>query len=44
MTEGDLRDVKTTLRDIQAIFLNKFSDESIFIGHSLESDLVALRV
>jgi len=44
VTEEDMRNVKTTLQHVQAIFLNKFSDETIFIGHSLESDLKALRI
>ena len=40
----DLKGVKTTLKDVQAVLLNKFSSDTILLGHSLESDLVALRV
>jgi len=44
VTEEDLNGVTTTLRDVQAAFLTKFSSDSILMGHSLESDLMALRV
>lgn len=33
-----------SLRDVQAVLLSMFSAESILIGHSLESDLLALKV
>nr|XP_026690457.1 RNA exonuclease 1 homolog [Ciona intestinalis] len=42
--KSDFVGVKTTLRHVQAVFLSKFSSDSILIGHSLESDLVALRI
>lgn len=44
LTAGDLEKVTTTLRDIQAILLSMFSDKTILIGHSLESDFTALKV
>lgn len=44
ITESDLQDVKTTLLDVQAAFLTRFSDKTVLIGHSLESDFQALKV
>lgn len=44
MTEEDLESATITLRDVQAVLLSMFSAESILIGHSLESDLLALKV
>nr|CAB3265530.1 putative exonuclease GOR-like protein [Phallusia mammillata] len=44
VTDKDLVGVTTTLRDVQAQFLSKFSSDTILIGHSLESDLTALRI
>ena len=44
ITEEDLQDVKTTIRDVQAVLLSKFSHKTILIGHSFDSDLRALRV
>lgn len=44
ITEDDLENVKTTIRDVQAVLLSKFSDKTILIGHSFDSDLRALRV
>ena len=44
LTAADLKDVETTLTDVQAILLNRFSDKTILMGHSLESDLFALKV
>ncbi|CAL9696447.1 unnamed protein product [Knipowitschia caucasica] len=44
VTEEDLRDVSITLRDVQAVLLSMFSAESILLGHSLESDLMALKL
>ncbi|XP_041704981.1 RNA exonuclease 1 homolog isoform X1 [Coregonus clupeaformis] len=44
VTEEDLENARITLRDVQAVMLNMFSAESILIGHSLESDLFALKV
>lgn len=44
ITEKDLKNCKITIRDVQAVFLSKFSADTIFIGHSLESDLMALRI
>ena len=44
ITEEDLIGVRTTIRDVQAVLLNQFSDKTILIGHSFDSDLRALRV
>lgn len=44
MTQEDLESTTITLRDVQAVLLNMFSADSILIGHSLESDLFALKV
>ena len=44
LTEEDMKDVTTTLEDVQEKLLDMFSDKTILIGHSLESDLIALKV
>uniref|UniRef100_A0A7N6A318 Exonuclease domain-containing protein n=1 Tax=Anabas testudineus TaxID=64144 RepID=A0A7N6A318_ANATE len=44
VTQEDLESATITLRDVQAVLLNMFSAESILIGHSLESDLLALKL
>ncbi|KAG7332731.1 hypothetical protein KOW79_004565 [Hemibagrus wyckioides] len=44
VTEEDLESATMRLRDVQAVLLNMFSAESILIGHSLESDLFALKL
>lgn len=44
MTEADLADTSISLRDVQAVLLSMFSADTILIGHSLESDLLALKV
>lgn len=44
ITEEDLKNVRTTIRDVQAVLLSYFSDKTILIGHSFDSDLRALRV
>lgn len=44
MTEADLTDTSISLRDVQAVLLSMFSSDTILIGHSLESDLLALKV
>ena len=44
VTEEDLDNTTITLRDVQAVLLSMFSAESILLGHSLESDLLALKV
>lgn len=44
VTEEDLENVTISLRDVQAVLLSMFSAETILIGHSLESDLLALKV
>ncbi|KAI4872301.1 hypothetical protein NFI96_027729 [Prochilodus magdalenae] len=44
VTEEDLENATMRLRDVQAVLLNMFSAESILVGHSLESDLLALKL
>ncbi|XP_012937712.1 RNA exonuclease 1 homolog, partial [Aplysia californica] len=44
ITESDMRGVTTTLRGVQAVMLSMVSDKTILMGHSLESDLVALKL
>ncbi|XP_069170819.1 RNA exonuclease 1 homolog [Procambarus clarkii] len=44
ISESDMQDVKTTIRDVQAALLTLFSDKTILIGHSLESDFHALKL
>ncbi|OWF47383.1 RNA exonuclease 1 homolog [Mizuhopecten yessoensis] len=44
LTEEILKDVTTTLRDVQAVLLSLFSDRTIVMGHSLESDFSAVRL
>ncbi|KAG7279407.1 hypothetical protein CRUP_024226, partial [Coryphaenoides rupestris] len=44
VTEADLDNTTITMRDVQAVLLMMFSTESILLGHSLESDLLALKV
>ncbi|XP_005077641.1 RNA exonuclease 1 homolog [Mesocricetus auratus] len=43
VTEEDLANTNVRLRDVQAVLLSLFSAETILIGHSLESDLLALK-
>ncbi|XP_032821901.2 RNA exonuclease 1 homolog isoform X1 [Petromyzon marinus] len=44
VTEEDLRDTTTTIRTVQAALLSRLSADSILLGHSLESDLFALKI
>ena len=44
ITEEDLLNVKTTLKDVQSFLLDLLSSKSILIGHGLDGDLRALRV
>ncbi|XP_043917371.1 RNA exonuclease 1 homolog [Protopterus annectens] len=44
VTEEDLKNTKTCIRDVQAVLLNLFNMDTILIGHSLESDLFALKL
>ncbi|XP_034975136.2 RNA exonuclease 1 homolog [Zootoca vivipara] len=44
VTEEDLENASITLRDVQAVLLSMFSSDTILIGHSLESDLFALKL
>ncbi|XP_057698023.1 RNA exonuclease 1 homolog [Corythoichthys intestinalis] len=44
VTPEDLNGTTITLRDVQAVLLSMFSAESILVGHSLESDLLALKL
>lgn len=44
ITEEDMKDVTTTMLDVQATLLTMFSSETILVGHSLESDFKALKL
>ncbi|XP_041060402.1 RNA exonuclease 1 homolog isoform X2 [Carcharodon carcharias] len=44
VTEEDMESTTITIRDVQAVLLNMFSAGTILIGHSLESDLFALKL
>ncbi|XP_033118618.1 RNA exonuclease 1 homolog [Anneissia japonica] len=44
ITEDDMKSVTTTIRDVQAVLLSLFSAQTILLGHSLESDLLALKL
>uniref|UniRef100_A0A8D0HS45 Exonuclease domain-containing protein n=1 Tax=Sphenodon punctatus TaxID=8508 RepID=A0A8D0HS45_SPHPU len=44
VTAEDLKNALPSIRDVQAILLNLFSADTILIGHSLESDLFALKL
>ncbi|XP_060702379.1 RNA exonuclease 1 homolog [Hemiscyllium ocellatum] len=44
VTEEDMESTTITIRDVQAVLLNMFSAATILIGHSLESDLFALKL
>ncbi|XP_028672453.1 RNA exonuclease 1 homolog isoform X1 [Erpetoichthys calabaricus] len=44
VTEEDLENTTITIRDVQAVLLSMFCSDSILIGHSLESDLFALKL
>lgn len=39
-----MKGVHTTLIQVQAVLLHYFSADTILIGHSLESDLMAVKV
>lgn len=41
---GDLDKVTTTIKEVQAHLLKLFNSSTILIGHSLESDLKALKL
>nr|XP_045719396.1 RNA exonuclease 1 homolog isoform X2 [Mirounga angustirostris] len=43
VTEADLANTSISLRDVQAVLLSMFSADTVLIGHSLESDLLALK-
>ncbi|XP_055514525.1 RNA exonuclease 1 homolog [Leucoraja erinacea] len=44
VTEEDMASTTITIRDVQAVLLNMFSAATILMGHSLESDLFALKL
>ncbi|XP_075047577.1 RNA exonuclease 1 homolog isoform X2 [Mixophyes fleayi] len=44
VTEDNLKNITTSIRDVQAILLNLISADTILIGHSLENDLNALKL
>ncbi len=44
ITENQLENCNVTVEDVQRRLLKLFNDKTILIGHSLESDLKALKV
>ncbi|XP_034240509.1 RNA exonuclease 1 homolog [Thrips palmi] len=44
ITEEDLKGVTTSILQVQATLLGMFCDKTILVGHSLESDLKALKL
>ena len=44
VTEKDLEGVEISLNDVHRKLLKKFGTDTVLIGHSLESDLRALKV
>ncbi|XP_043422733.1 putative exonuclease GOR [Prionailurus bengalensis] len=44
VVEEDLKNIKTSIRDVQAILLNLFSADTVLIGHSFENSLYALKL
>lgn len=44
LTATDFASIKTTLKDVQDDLLDLFSDKTILIGHSLDNDLIALKI
>lgn len=44
ITEDNMKNVTTTLLDVQAALLTLFSEKTILVGHSLESDFKALKL
>lgn len=42
--KGDLDNVTTTITDVQTRLLTFFNDQTILIGHSLDSDFKALKI
>ncbi len=44
LTAADFVSVETTLEDVQQELLGLFHADTILVGHSLESDLRALKV
>ena len=44
ITAADMKGVRTDIRGVQAVMLSMISDQTILMGHSLESDLIALKV
>ncbi|XP_031831329.1 putative exonuclease GOR [Nomia melanderi] len=44
ITEEDMRNVTTTLADVQKTMLTMFSEKTILVGHGLENDLRSLQL
>lgn len=44
ITEEMLRNETRTLRDVQAVLLSMFHSRTVLVGHSLDSDLKALKL
>ncbi|GFR89721.1 RNA exonuclease 1-like protein, partial [Elysia marginata] len=44
ITAADMKGVTTDIRGVQAVMLSMISEKTILMGHSLESDLIALKL
>ena len=44
ISEADMRSAVMTLGDVHTLLKRLFNSKTILIGHSLESDLIALKV
>ena len=44
ITEESMIGIKTTLREVQAVLLSIIHEDTVLLGHSLESDLKSLKV
>ena len=44
ISEADMRTAVMTLSDVHTLLKRLFNSKTILIGHSLESDLIALKV
>lgn len=44
VSEEDVKNSSSSLRDVQAVLLSFISEETILVGHELENDLSALKV
>lgn len=44
ITEETLANVKTSIREVQAVLLSMFHADTILVGHSLDSDMKAVKL